>query len=154
MYGKIDEVYGDKMSIDIRNVFDGVMVKSFILFEGRPGSGKTTLMIKVSCEWAKGKLFRSKLVFLVQLRHLDGKENVDLCDLIRIACTCKTLSPEDICGLTSYIKGTLGASVVFILDGFDEYRIAGNFRGRKLSRIGRKGAFRGENFRGTSKLVA
>ena len=34
------------------------------------------------------------------------------------------------------------------------YRIAGNFRGGKLSRIGRKGAFRGENFRGTSKLVA
>ena len=29
------------------------------------------------------------------------------------------------------------------------YRIAGNFRGRKLSRIDRKGAFRGENFRGT-----
>ena len=25
----------------------------------------------------------------------------------------------------------------------DEYRIAGNFRGRKLSWIGRKGAFRG-----------
>ena len=33
------------------------------------------------------------------------------------------------------------------------YRIAGNFRGRKLSRIGRKGAFRGENFRGMLKLV-
>ena len=28
------------------------------------------------------------------------------------------------------------------------YRIAGNFRGGKLSRIGRKGAFCGENFRG------
>ena len=28
------------------------------------------------------------------------------------------------------------------------YHIAGNFRGRKLSRIGRKGAFRRENFRG------
>ena len=28
------------------------------------------------------------------------------------------------------------------------YRIVGNFRGRKLSRIGRKGAFRRENFRG------
>ena len=27
-----------------------------------------------------------------------------------------------------------------------QYRIAGNFRGRKLSQIGRKGAFRGENF--------
>ena len=33
-------------------------------------------------------------------------------------------------------------------------RIAGNFRGRKLSWIGRKGAFTGENFRGTLKLVA
>ena len=36
----------------------------------------------------------------------------------------------------------------------DAYRIAGNFRGRKLSRIGRKGAFRGENFCGMLKLVA
>ena len=33
------------------------------------------------------------------------------------------------------------------------YRIAGNFRERKLSWIGRKGAFRGENFRGMLKLV-
>ena len=33
------------------------------------------------------------------------------------------------------------------------YRIAGNFRGRKLSRISRKGAFHGENFRGMLKLV-
>ena len=32
--------------------------------------------------------------------------------------------------------------------------IAGNFRGRKLSRIRRKGAFRGENFRGMLKLIA
>ena len=34
------------------------------------------------------------------------------------------------------------------------YHIAGNFRGRKLSRIGRKGAFCGENFRRMLKLVA
>ena len=34
------------------------------------------------------------------------------------------------------------------------YRIAGNFRGRKLSRIGRKGAFCGKNFHGMLKLVA
>ena len=119
VYGKIDEVYGDKTSIDIKNVFDGVVFRSFILFEGRPGSGKTTLMIKVSCEWAKGDLFQSKLVFLVQLRHLGRKRDVDLCDLIRVAC--RTLSPNDICGLTSYIEGTLGEDVVFILDGFDEY---------------------------------
>ena len=33
----------------------------------------------------------------------------------------------------------------------EKYRIAGNFRGRKLSWIDRKGVFRGENFRGTLK---
>ena len=65
--GKIDEVYGDKTSIDIKDIFQGVVSKSLILFEGRPGSGKTTLMIRVSCGWANGELFQSKLVFLVQL---------------------------------------------------------------------------------------
>ena len=119
VYGKIDEVYGDKTSIDVKNVFDGMVFRSFILFEGRPGSGKTTLMIKISCEWAKGDLFQSKLVFLVQLRRLGRKRDIELCDLIRVAC--RTLSPKDICGLTSYIEGTLGEDVVFILDGFDEY---------------------------------
>ena len=34
------------------------------------------------------------------------------------------------------------------------YRIAGNFRGRKLSRIGEKYDFRGENFRGLLACVA
>ena len=34
-----------------------------------------------------------------------------------------------------------------------KYRIAGNFRGRKLSRIGRKSEFRGENFRGSLKIA-
>ena len=29
-----------------------------------------------------------------------------------------------------------------------QYRIVGNFRGRKLLQIGRKGAFRGENIHG------
>ena len=40
--------------------------------------------------------------------------------------------------------------------GYGVYKplIAGNFQGRKLSRIGRKGKFCGENFRGMLKLVA
>ena len=40
------------------------------------------------------------------------------------------------------------------ISGYTVYRIAGNFRGRKLSRIGRKGAFHGENFHRILKLVA
>ena len=125
VYGKIDEVYGDKTSIDIKDIFNGVVSKSLILFEGRPGSGKTTLMISVSREWANGELFQSKLVFLVQLRRLGGKEEVDLCDLIRVAC--RTLTSEDIRDLTAYIEGMKGEGVVFILDGFDEYASGANW---------------------------
>ena len=119
MYGSIDEVYGNKTSIDIKDVFNDVIFRSLILFEGRPGSGKTTLMIRVSHEWANGELFQSKLVFLVQLRRLGGKKEVDLCDLIRVAC--RTLTSEDIRHLTAYMNGTRGEDMVFILDGFDEY---------------------------------
>ena len=50
-------------------------------------------------------------------------------------------------------KGTLlGEGCVCVWEGEGRsnvvYRIAGNFRGRKLSWIGRKGAFRRENFYG------
>ncbi len=98
--------------------------RSLILFEGRPGSGKTTLMIKISRDWAKGELLQSKLVLLVQLRRLYGKEDIYLSGLFHVACS--TLSPEDIRGLTAYIEGTLGKDVVFLLDGFDEYAPGSN----------------------------
>ena len=124
VYGKIDEVYGDKTNVDIKDVFSNVECRSLILLEGRPGSGKTTLMIKISCDWARGKLLKSELVLLVQLRRLYGKEDVYLSDLLQIACNC--FSQEDIRGLTSYIEQTLGEGVVFILDGFDEYAPGSN----------------------------
>ena len=125
VYGDIDEIYGDKTKVAIENIFDDLEFQSLILFEGRPGSGKTTLMIKISRDWAGGKLLTSsKLVFLVQLRRLYGKEDIYLSDLFRVAYDGLTL--EDIQGLTSYIEGTLGEGVVFILDGFDEYAPGSN----------------------------
>ena len=58
--------------------------------------------------------------------------------------------------IISFIFGFLSMMGLVIVASFQvsTYCIAGNFRGRKLSRIGRKGAFRGENFRGMLKLVA
>ena len=47
-----------------------------------------------------------------------------------------------------------GYNIVYAIILTCMYRIAGNFRGRKLSRIGRKGAFRRENSCGMLKLVA
>ena len=124
MRGDTDEIYGDKTKIAIENIFADLECSSLILIEGRPGSGKTTLMIKISRDWAGGKLLPSKLVFLVQLRQLYGKEDIYLNDLFHVACG--GLTPEDIHGLTSYVKESLGEGVVFILDGFDEYASGSN----------------------------
>ena len=115
----IDSVYGHKINVNLKELIQNVDSGSRVLIEGRPGSGKTTCMMKVSCDWSKGKILHSKLVIFVRLRHLPKTQDVYLHDLIQIA------SPgflrDDIQGLSSYIEGRFGEDVVFILDGFDEY---------------------------------
>ena len=100
-------------------MFEKIDPASLILLEGRPGSGKTTLMVKVSCDWARGIILYSKLVILVRLRFLKKTGNIYLHDLLGVACSA--FSSADIDGLSSYIEGRLGEDVVFVLDGFDEY---------------------------------
>ena len=68
----VDQVYGDKTKISFPELFTNVDHKSVFLFEGRPGCGKTTLMLKISHDWARGEILQSKLVILVQLRRLSG----------------------------------------------------------------------------------
>ena len=115
----VDSVYGEKTNINYEDIFQTVGNKSLVLFEGRPGSGKTTLMVRVSCDWGRGTFLKSKLVLLVRLRHLNTTGEIDLHDLLRVACPAFT--PDDVNSLSSYIEETLGENVVFLLDGFDEY---------------------------------
>ena len=120
--GEIDAVYGDKTNAKFFDLFNDLKRNSLYLLEGRPGSGKTTLMIHLTCQWAKGKILTSqtiKLVLLVQLRRLGGRDNVDLKDLLQVACS--NFSTEDICHLSKCIKESCGKDIVFALDGFDEY---------------------------------
>ena len=65
-----------------------------------------------------------------------------------------TVAKIIICDCSMVSGDHLGQISLLILILRIAYRIVGNFRGRKLSRIGSKGAFRGENFRGMLKLVA
>ena len=115
----IDAVYGQKNNASYENLFQNINNGSLVLFEGRPGSGKTTLMVRASCDWGRENIFKSKLVIFVRLRHLSKSRNVYLHDLLRVACPAFT--PEDVQGLSSYIERRLGEDVVFLLDGFDEY---------------------------------
>ena len=115
----IDAVYGQKSNASYENLFQNINNGSLVLFEGRPGSGKTTLMVRASCDWGRANIFESKLVILVRLRHLNKSRDVYLHDLLRIACPAFT--SDDVQCLSSYIEGRLGEDVVFLLDGFDEY---------------------------------
>ena len=116
----IDEVCGDKTQVSFNDLFTEIDHRSLILLEGRPGSGKTTLLLKISCDWSKGAvLCKTKLVILVQLRRLDLKSDIHLDDLLEAACN--RLTSQEIRFLSSYIEGSQGEGVVFLLDGFDEY---------------------------------
>ena len=114
-------MYGDKINVKYDDVFANLDKRSLLLIEGRPGCGKTTLLVRISCDWAKGKIATSKFVIFVRLRYLDKTKEISLQDLLSVACCA--LSPEDISGLSSYIRGRLGEEVVFVLDGFDEYGV-------------------------------
>lgn len=116
----IDAVYGEKTSVEFDHLFENLEHRSLVLIEGRPGSGKTTLMVKVSCDWARKKVLKlKKLVLFVRLRHLRKDSDIYLHDLLKVACTA--FSNDEVQGISSYIEGRLGEDVVFVLDGFDEY---------------------------------
>ena len=120
----IDSVYGHKMHVKFDDLFGDVDHSSLLLLEGRPGSGKTTLMVRISCDWAKERVMMSKLVLFVRLRYLNDTQDVYLHDLVQVACCA--LTSEDIYGLSSFIESRFGEGVVFILDGFDEYVLRTN----------------------------
>ena len=116
----IDEVYGKKTNISFDDLFKGVNHRSLFLLEGRPGSGKTTLMLNISCEWGNKKLLtEAKVVILVHLRQLSHTGDVYLSQLL--GASCNHLYSAEMQCISSYIERYCGENVVFLLDGYDEY---------------------------------
>ena len=115
----VDKVIGDKTRTSYEDMVDNTCIGTFTLLEGRPGSGKTVLMNKISCDWAKGKILRSSLLIFIPLRRLREEPDRKLATLLRVACT--SLPQTDIDELVSHINQTQGERIVFVLDGFDEY---------------------------------
>ena len=54
--GSIDDIMKDKDDIKYNEVFAELNDGARLLFEGRPGCGKTTMMNKVSQDWARGAI--------------------------------------------------------------------------------------------------
>ena len=116
--GNMDDIVKSKETVNYENVFSKYIEGGLILVEGRPGSGKTTLVHKIVRDWASGGdiLTNAKLLFLVPLRILDHeKVGHTLSDLLESIFLNKS-------DLHSKITELNGKGVCFILDGLDEYK--------------------------------
>ena len=92
-----------------------------LIIEGRPGSGKTTLVHKVTRDWAKGITLKgTKMVFLITLRlvgYLGRDEN--LSDILKLFYGDNEVRMKVERELVKYE----GRGACFILDGLDEYQV-------------------------------
>ena len=117
--GDMDDIFKDKESIAYDNALGNLSSGARLLIEGRPGSGKTTLVHKFSRDWGKGKkiIEHVRLVFLIHLRGFSSDPNIGLYDLVH----CYFSDPNQKGSILEYAKKHNGLGLCFVLDGLDEY---------------------------------
>ena len=114
--GGADKIIAEKKKIEYDEVFGEYKSNELILVEGRPGSGKTTLVHKVIKDWASSKsLAKSKLTLLLTLRLLNDSQDETLEKVLQTL-----YSDEDAITILPDIRD--GEGVCFVLDGLDEYQ--------------------------------
>ena len=118
--GDADDVLSSsKANIEYRQAFQDINHGDRVLVVGRPGSGKTTLVHRVSQDWAHGLILGLvKALFLIYLRGFHSNLVVSLKSLVR----CYFKNEEDVDAVCQYIEEHQGLGVCFILDGLDEYQ--------------------------------
>ena len=115
--GSADDVLAKKEEITYTQLFSSAEASARILVEGRPGSGKTTLVNKVSQDWAANSIMKDmSLLLLVPLRRFHNKQVIHLSDAIRL------FDPEGLnLSVVAGISASGGQGVCIVLDGIDEY---------------------------------
>ena len=118
--GSADDVWQDKSSTDYHSTFSSLEQGNRVLIIGRPGSGKTTLVHKVSKDWASGSIQWKavRLLFLVHLRGYRSDPSVDLKAIIG-----QYFKDQLVVNVISeFAMKHHGLGLCFILDGLDEYQ--------------------------------
>ena len=110
--GDMDDILQCKEVIEYDEVFKSLKCGQVIFIEGRPGSGKTTFVHKITQDWAITMNRGMRLVLLVSLRVLN-KRNVDLTYILKLFMDLKVDK--------ELIEERKGKGVCFIFDGLDEY---------------------------------
>ena len=119
--GDIDDVIEAKEKIEYLEVFGKYESGALVLIEGRPGSGKTTLMHKVTRDWAvkKDVLVGAKIVVLIPLRLFSSLNNdIELSDIVQYYIASDKKGEK----VMTYMEEFSGEGVCFIVDGLDEYQ--------------------------------
>ena len=117
--GDLDDIIDPKKVIEYEDVFGKFEVGTLLLVEGRPGSGKTTLMHKVTRDWAmKRNILRdTEVVILVPLRLFTARSEITLSDMFENYfhnCVRRNAILEE-------IEKSSGKGLCLIIDGLDEY---------------------------------
>ena len=119
--GNLDDVMNDKEPILYDMVFSNLRSENRLVIEGRPGSGKTTLVHKFSQDWGKGdiRVEGVELLFLVHLRGFFNDPDISLRKIIQCYYTQGSVYIDEI---VKFAQDHSGEGLCFVLDGLDEYR--------------------------------
>ena len=119
--GDVDDILESKERVEYKEVFREYREGALLLVEGRPGSGKTTLIHKVSRDWATGRkvLQGAKMVFLITLRLLNfsGRDR-SLLDILEEFYDGEVMRKK----IEHDLQECGGKGACFIIDGLDEYQ--------------------------------
>ena len=115
--GNPDKVIAEKKMVEYEQVFYYYSRGGLILLEGRPGSGKTTLVHKIIKDWTKGKvLVNARWVVLITLRDLNNNRKTDtLNDVLTYFCQNDEGAAKD-------VERDNGEGLCLVIDGLDEYK--------------------------------
>ena len=114
--GNPDKVIAEKKKVEYEQVFYDYSGGGLILLEGRPGSGKTTLVHKIIKDWTKGKvLVNARWVVLITLRDLNNRKVETLNDVLTYFC-------QNDEGISKDVVRDNGEGLCLVIDGLDEYQ--------------------------------
>ena len=119
--GDMDDILESKERVEYEEVFREYREGALVLVEGRPGSGKTTLVHKVTRDWATGRkvLQGAKMVFLITLRLLNfSKKDQSLLEVLEVFYGGEVLRKS----VEHDLQECGGKGACFIIDGLDEYQ--------------------------------
>ena len=119
--GDMDDILESKEVVEYEEVFREYREGALVLVEGRPGSGKTTLVHKVTRDWATGRkvLQGAKMVFLITLRLLNfSKKDQSLLEVLEVFYGGEVLRKS----VEHDLQECGGQGACFIIDGLDEYQ--------------------------------